>query len=114
MTDVPKNSHLSRLHILTAEEIHNLFELPAFTDEERLLYFSLTQSEFELLNKFRSFPSKLNFILQLGYFKARQLFFNFEFESVFADLELICRMYFPKEKQKIRKIEKVAINTVFN
>ena len=50
MTDVPKNSHLSRLHILTAEEIHNLFELPAFTDEERLLYFSLTQSEFELLD----------------------------------------------------------------
>jgi TnpA family transposase len=112
MTEIPKSAHLSRLHILTAEEIQNLFELPEFTDEERLLYFSLTETEIELVAKVRSFVSKLNFILQLGYFKARHLFFSFEFQNVSADVEFIRRMYFPKDKRNIHTLEKVAINTV--
>lgn len=112
MTEIQKSAHLSRLHILTAEEVQNLFELPEFTDEERLLYFSLSETEFELFAQNRSFTSKLNFILQLGYFKARHLFFNFEFQTVFGDAEFIRRKYFPKEKKKIRKLEKVAVNTV--
>ena len=81
MTEIPKPSHLGRLHILTQEELQDLYELPNFTDQERHLYFSLTKNEFELLAEFRSMASKLNFILQLGYFKARHLFFNFEFPS---------------------------------
>lgn len=112
MTEIPKPSYFGRLHILTAEEIQNLFELPDFTDEERLLYFSLSETEFELLTKFRSFASKLNFILQLGYFKARHLFFNFEFQTVAADAEFIRRRYFPQEKMKIRKLEKVVVKTI--
>jgi hypothetical protein len=112
MTDIPKRPHLVRLHILTTEEIENLFELPDFTDEERFLYFSLSETEFELLAQFRSFPSKLNFILQLGYFKARHLFFNFEFQTVSTDAEFIRRRYFPKEKMKIRKLEKVVVKTI--
>ena len=112
MTEIPKPSHLGRLHILTQEELQDLYELPNFTDQERHLYFSLTKNEFELLAEFRSMASKLNFILQLGYFKARHLFFNFEFQAVSTDMEFIRRVYFPKEKKRIRKLEKVAINTV--
>lgn len=81
MTEIQKPSHLARLHILTTEEIQNLYELPSFTDDERFLCFSITKPEIELLAEFRSFASKLNFILQLGYFKASHLFFNFEFQT---------------------------------
>jgi TnpA family transposase len=112
MADFSKPSHLGRLHILTAEEVQNLYGLPSFTEEERSLYFSLTPAEFELLSELRSFASKLNFILQLGYFKAKHLFFNFEFQTVMTDAEFIQRLYFPKEKRKIQTLEKVVINTV--
>lgn len=113
MLNKSKTSHLGRLHILTEDEIQAIFHLPDFTDEERLSYFSLTQTEFEVLNGQRSFASKLNFILQLGYFKARHLFFNFEFSDVSADVEFIKAQYFPVEKIEIRDLSEIAVNTFF-
>src|SRR5690606_20502403 len=98
MPDESKSAHHGRLHILTNDEIQNIFYLPNFTDEERFSYFSLTQAEFEILDQSRSLPSKLNFILQLGYFKERRQFFNFEFSDVSDDAEFICRKFFPHEQ----------------
>lgn len=112
MSDESKSAHHGRLHILTNDEIQNIFYLPTFTDEERLSYFSLTQAEFEILEKSRSLPSKLNFILQLGYFKKRRQFFNFEFSEVSADVEFICRKYFPQERIEIQNLPKIAVNTL--
>ena len=112
MPDKSTTPHLSRLNILTKDEIQNIFYLPNFSDEERLLYFSLTNTEFEIVAQSRSFGSKLNFILQLGYFKARYLFFNFEFQDVAVDVEFIRKTYFPHEKTKIRNLPKISINTI--
>ncbi len=105
-------SHHSRLHILTEDEIQAIFYLPEFSGEERFSHFSLTQTEFEILDGQRSFASKLNFILQLGYFKSRNLFFNFEFSDVSNDVRFIRRQYFPDEKIKLRDLPKVAVNTL--
>ena len=113
MPDKSKTSHRGRLHILTTEEIQNIFRLPNFNDEERLLHFSLTQTESEILDQTRSFVSKLNFILQLGYFKSRHLFFNFEFSEVSADVEVIREKYFPDEKFEVDNLMKIAVNTLF-
>jgi hypothetical protein len=97
---------------LTAEEIQNMFYLPIFSDEERLLHFSLTEAEFKVLHQTRSLASKLNFILQLGYFKVRRLFFNFELQEVSTDIEFIRQKYFPDEITEINNLPKIAVNTL--
>ena len=112
MSDKSKTSHFGRLHILTSEEIQYMFYLPIFSDEERLLHFSLTEVEFKVLHQTRSFASKLNFILQLGYFKVRRLFFNFEVSAVSADIEFIRQKYFPDEITEIDKLPRIAVNTL--
>ena len=61
-----------RLQILGEEEIASIYERPHFTYEERLLYFSLTAPEKQALEQFHTFSSRIFYILQLGYFKARQ------------------------------------------
>lgn len=112
MPDKAKNPHLGRLHILTSEEIQNIFQMPDFNDAERLLHFSLSETEFEVLTQTRSFASKLNFILQLGYFKVRRLFFNFELREVSADVEFIRQKYFPDEISEVGNLPKIAVNTL--
>ena len=67
-----------RLRILGDDEIEAIYGRPRFTPEERLQYFALSQSEKDLLQEFRSVHSQAYFILQLGYFKAKRLFFTFE------------------------------------
>lgn len=112
MPDKSKTSYLGRLHILTSEEIQNMFYLPHLNDEEQLLHFSLTEAEFAVLHQTRSFASKLNFILQLGYFKFRRQFFNFELREVSADIEFIRQKYFPDEITEIDSLPKIAVNTL--
>ena len=113
MPDPATTPHLGRLHILTHDEVQSIFSLPQFTAAERGLYFSLTPAELEALAPARSFASKLNFILQLGYFKARHLFFNFAWQAVAADVEFIRQKYFPNGKKKLLDLLQVVKNTVF-
>lgn len=89
-----------------------MFYLPIFSDEERLLHFSLTEAEFKVLHQTRSLASKLNFILQFGYFKVRRLFFNFELQEVSTDIEFIRQKYFPDEITEINNLPKIAVNTL--
>lgn len=84
-----------RLNILGQDEIDELYGLPRFSDEEREHYFALTPSEEVALEELHSTPSKIAFILQLGYFKARHLFFVFIADEVAADLHDVAVRYFP-------------------
>ena len=111
MPDNPKTFHHSRLHILTEDEIQDIFNLPNFTDEERLLYFALTDTELRVINQSRSSASKLNLIIQLGYFKSRRLFFTFELSDISDDIEFITRKYFANENSDIPHSPKIAVNT---
>jgi len=83
-----------RLNILTQAEIGNLYSLPKFTHEERLVYFFLNHAEKEIVDTHRSYQSKLYFILQLGYFKAKNMFFVFNFSMVRDDAQHILIQYF--------------------
>lgn len=108
--DTANNSAASkRLKILSKNEIQTIFELPNFTHDERLLYFSLTEKEKEFLNQSRSINTQIYFVLQLGYFKARHTFFTFEFENVSEDVEYVWQTYFVD--QKIDLVQNVAKNT---
>src|SRR5262249_61723240 len=59
-------------YALGDEEIDALYGRPRFTPDERQEYFAFAPAELAALGQFRSHPSGLYSLLQLGYFKARQ------------------------------------------
>jgi hypothetical protein len=77
-----------RLKILGPAEIKELFCLPHFPDEEREQLFAVTPTEKAALDDLHSVKSKIAFILQLGYFKARRMFFVFSENEVIARCEI--------------------------
>ena len=84
-----------RLIILSSAEIDALYGRPRFTQEERAEYFALSDSEKTALGQLHSFKSRVFFILQLGYFKARCMFFVFGLRDVAEDVAHIRERYFP-------------------
>ena len=84
-----------RLKILSNDEIEAIYGIPCFTHEERIEYFSLSPSEKAILEQLRSIKSRMYFILQLGYFKARHLFMTFSIREVLEDAKYIQERYFP-------------------
>src|SRR5690242_5626714 len=82
-----------RLAILTAREIEDLYACPRFTPEDRALYFALSSPERQAVAEVRS--AAPHFILQLGYFKAKRLFFLYTQEQVRDDLQYILQRHFP-------------------
>ncbi len=90
-----QSNYSGHLHILEAEEIAHIYALPDFTPDERVLFFMLSTSERIQVNNLRGISSKVYFILQLGYFKAKHLFFTFDFEDRLVDTAFILAKYFP-------------------
>lgn len=84
-----------RLQILGEDEIAAMFGRPLFNYEERVHYFSWSPPEKAALNQFHTFQSRIFYILQLGYFKARQQFFTFALQDVLADASYVQQTYFP-------------------
>ena len=84
-----------RLRILSQTEIETLYGRPRFTQDEQIEYFTLSPAEKELLRGLRAEHTQCYFILQLGYFKAKQMFFTFGFHEVKEDVEYILEQYFP-------------------
>jgi TnpA family transposase len=85
----------NRLSILTQSEIQDYFGIPRLTQEDREYYFELADNEVKLISENWPLNSKLYFVLQLGYFKARRMFFSFDIEAVANDVSYIIEMYFP-------------------
>jgi hypothetical protein len=84
-----------RLRILSDDEIEAIYGRPRFTEDERGQYFSLSPREKPALEQFHSLKSRICFLLQLGYFKARHLFFSFDLRETREDVEHIQKKYFP-------------------
>ena len=96
-----------RLRILSDAEIKSIYGLPVFTQDDKVVFFALNQEEMAAVETFVSTRSKVYFILQLGYFKATNIFHDFIFDNVRNDAEYIADVYFPKKnlvlKDKIWK-----------
>lgn len=100
-------SRAKNLQILEAEEIEQLYALPSFEPKERIMFFTLSSDEYDHMRSYRGVSSKVFFIMQLGYFKAKHLFFVFEFEQRLIDTRFILKQYFPHtSKEELRKISK--------
>jgi hypothetical protein len=58
------------------------------------MWFELNQDELSLLLQKKSIAGKVDLILQLGYFKAKNQFFNFKLEDVKEAASYILNRYF--------------------
>lgn len=83
-----------RIQLLSDTEIEELYSRPEFNIHEQQLYFTLTASERTALTQFSNTRTRIYFILQLGYFKARQQFFNFSLDEVISDVLFIVSNYY--------------------
>jgi TnpA family transposase len=78
-----------RIRILSAIEQDALYGLPTFNDYERAYYFSLDEHEKREMEALRSLESRVHFIMQLGYFKAKLMFFECGFSECIEDITYI-------------------------
>ncbi len=83
-----------RIQLLSDSEIADIYNRPDFNNDERELYFSIhDEIELALLNQYSNIKTRVYFILQLGYFKAKQQFYKFRLEDVIADIEYVMSYY---------------------
>ena len=86
---------MARISILSTDEINALYSIPILIDEERLWLFELDDDDTEYLNNLKTVAEKINYILQLGYYRAVNCFFKFSFQKVRDDVNFIMERYFP-------------------
>jgi len=90
-------TNLKRIYLLPEAEIADLYARPIFNQKEQQLYFDLNQVELDILGRFGTIKTKVHFILQLAYFKAKNQFFTFTFDDVRADVEYVLAKFFKKK-----------------
>jgi len=86
-----------RLHILDDEDVEALYGRPCFSVDARAENFTLEPAEVALPRSLRGVSSHVAFLLQLGYFKAKQLFLPVPFDEVAEDVAYLLARYFPKK-----------------
>ena len=78
------------IQLLSKTEISDLYDRPSFNFNERQLYLTINEeSEDRVLSHYPILKTRVYFILQLGYFKAKHQFFEFDLEDVSGDVEYI-------------------------
>ena len=84
----------TRIILLSNAEIEEFYSLPIFNKKDREIFFALSNSDYKLLDEYRTQKLKIYFILQLGYFRATQQFYNFKFDDVLEDVSYLINKYF--------------------
>ncbi len=95
-----------RLHIISANEVAALYDLPGFTSEDQAHFFSLSAHERAVLPQMHTYTSRIFFILQLGYFKAVRKFFVFNLDEVVQDVTWIQQTHFLDRKLPTNTVAK--------
>ncbi len=85
---------IKRIQLLSSTEVEELYARPDFNTYEQSLYFSLNSTERTAVEQFRNTQTRIHFILQLGYFKAKQQFFSFSLDEVSSDVQYIVATYY--------------------
>ncbi|MBA2650280.1 MAG: DUF4158 domain-containing protein [Legionella sp.] len=89
-------TNLKRIYLLPEAEIVDLYARPIFNHNEQKLYFDLNKIELDMLGQFGTIKTKVYFILQLAYFKAKNQFFIFTFDDVQTDVQYVLAKFFKK------------------
>lgn len=85
------------LSVLSEAEQEALYGLPDFDDAQQLEYLALTEAELALMASRPSLHAQVYCALQIGYFKAKQAFFRFEWTDVSDDTAFVLSRYFNDE-----------------
>lgn len=107
-TDQPTRAGNSkRLTVLSQAEHTALYGLPDFDDFQRAEFFAFTEVERAVADQ-RKWPvERLHCLLQLGYFKAKHAFFNFDESDIPAeDIEFLLKRYFPGDMVALRPLRR--------
>lgn len=86
---------MARLSILFNDEINALYKIPILKDEERSCLFELDNLDLVYIDLTNSINQKIDYILQLGYYRSVSYFFRFTFHQVKEDVYFILQHYFP-------------------
>ena len=95
-----------RLTILSEAEQYALYGLPDFDDAQRLEYLALSETELALASSRPGLHAQIYCILQIGYFKAKQTFFRFDWNEVEDDCAFVLSRYFHGEAFEHKLITK--------
>lgn len=85
------------LTVLSDAEHEALDGLPDFDDSQQLDFLSLSESELALATSRPGLHAQVYCILQIGYFKAKQAFFRFDWPDVEDDTAFALSRYFHGE-----------------
>jgi TnpA family transposase len=85
-----------RLTILSEAEKTALYGIPNFDDFQRIEFFAMTDAERSFALGRKSVLAQVYCLLQIGYFKAKQAFFQFSLDDVqHEDVDFLLQRYFP-------------------
>jgi hypothetical protein len=84
----------NRISLLPDIKITELYNIPNFTDQEMEIFFSLSADDHLLLNQYKTIKLKIYFIIQFGYFRATQQFYDFNLEDVQREVSYLTNLYF--------------------
>ena len=97
------------LKILNQNEFEELFKLPKIDHEDRESLFEITAEDKQYLSKEHELRVKLNYILQIGYFRAKRNFYRFDFHEVKDDAQYILNRYFCRSPIPNKAVIKISI-----
>ena len=101
----PRADKSRRLTVLSPAEWQALYEVPDFDEFQRAQYFAFTAAERALAEQRKGFAAQLYCMVQIGYFKAKNAFFNLAANAVPAeDVAFLIERYFPGRPATFRPV----------
>ena len=97
---------MSRLKILSGDEFDNLYAIPKLEKEDRPYVFDLDETDHRYLKTLTDIPCKIDYMLQLAYFRLSQYFYSMTFHGLRQDVWYIIKTYFPEAKFPKKTISK--------
>lgn len=91
-----------RLTILSQAEKEALYGVPDFDDFQREEFFAFTAKEYAVADRRKGAVERLHCLIQIGYFKAKQDFFDFSDSCVpTEDIAFLLSRYFPEHSMTV-------------
>lgn len=86
-----------RINLLNTNEVEEIYHYPTFSSHERQHYFHLSKQELAISKTLKTMENKVCFVLMLGYFKAKTIFYKICFETSRLDIAYIKKHIFPSQ-----------------
>lgn len=104
-----------RLTVLSEEERLAMYGIPDFTKEQQKEYFTFTKNELDLIFSRANISAQIYCALQMGYFKAKQIFFEFSWIDISnEDVNFLIKVYFGGKNISLKPITKYEHYTQVN